>query len=50
MNEYGSERDRTKVAAAERPGYGRALAIGAVVVWLATMLLILGPSAARGLF
>jgi hypothetical protein len=50
MNEYASERDRDKVAAAERPVYGRALAVGAVVVWLATMLLVLGPSATRGLF
>ena len=50
MNEYESQRDRTKVATAERPRYGRALAVGAVVVWLATMLLVLGPSATRGLF
>ena len=50
MNEYSTERDRTKVAADERPMYGRALAVGAVVVWLATMLLILGPGAARSLF
>ena len=50
MDEYGAQRDRTKVAEAERPAYGRALAVGAVVVWLATMLLILGPGAARSLF
>ena len=50
MNEYSTERDRTKVAADERPMYGRALAVGAVVVWLATMLLLLGPTAVHGLF
>lgn len=41
---------REKVAAAERNDYGRLVAIGLVVLWLATMLVVLGPAAVRGLF
>jgi hypothetical protein len=45
-----TRRAREKVAVAEREGHGRLLALGVVVLWLATMLLVLGPSAARALF
>ena len=41
---------REKTAVAERPGYGRLVAVGIVALWLATMLLVLGPAAVRGLF
>jgi hypothetical protein len=41
---------REKTAVAEREGYGRLVAIGVLVLWLATMLLVLGPSAVHGLF
>lgn len=44
------QRPREKAAAAEREGYGRLVAVGVVVTWLATMLLVLGPSAVRALF
>jgi hypothetical protein len=44
------QRPRERVAVAEREGYGRLVAIGVIVLWLATMLVVLGPSAARGLF
>lgn len=50
MNEDTTQRDKTKVAAFRSDGYGRLLAVGTLVLWLATMLLLLGPSAARGLF
>ena len=45
-----TQRPIEKTAAAEREGYGRLVAVGVVVLWLATMLLVLGPSSARGLF
>jgi hypothetical protein len=45
-----TQRPIEKTAAAEREGYGRLVAVGVVALWLATMLLVLGPSAARGLF
>jgi len=45
-----TQRPREKTAVAERDGYGRLLALGIVALWLATMLLVLGPAATRGLF
>jgi hypothetical protein len=37
-------------AVAERSNLGRIIAVGTLVLWLATMLLVMGPAAARGLF
>ncbi len=45
-----TQRPQEKTAVAEREGYGRLVAVGIVVLWLTTMLLVLGPAAARGLF
>ncbi len=39
-----------KVAAAERDEKRTLLAVGVIVLWLATMLLVAGTPAARGLF
>jgi hypothetical protein len=50
MDEYETRRDRGKTAVAERDGYGRLVALGVIALWLLTMLLVLGPSAARALF
>jgi hypothetical protein len=44
------QRPQEKTAVAERDAYGRVVAIGVIVLWLATMLALLGPSAVRGLF
>jgi hypothetical protein len=50
VDEYETRRDREKTAVAERDGYGRLVALGVIALWLLTMLLVLGPSAARALF
>ena len=45
-----THRQEERTAVAEREGYARLVAIGIIALWLATMLLALGPSALRGVF
>jgi hypothetical protein len=50
MNQQLPQDERVRVAAAERINVGRVMAVGTVVLWLVTLLLITGPGAVRGLF
>lgn len=45
-----THRQEERTAVAEREGYGRQVAVGIIALWLATMLLVLGPSVLRGAF
>jgi hypothetical protein len=49
MIEDGSQNPRAQDAPAEPTNLGRIIAVGTIVLWLATMLLVMGP-AARGLY
>jgi hypothetical protein len=50
MNESGSQDSEAQEAAEERTQLGRMIAVGTIALWLATMLLVMGPAAARGIF
>jgi len=50
MHEQHPEDQKVREAAAEHTNAGRVMAVGTVVLWLVTLLLITGPSAVRGLF
>ena len=50
MNVQRPQDDRVREAAAERTDIGRLMAVGTVVLWLVTLLLVLGPSVLRGAF
>jgi len=50
MYEQNPQDRKVREAAAERTNAGRVMAVGTVVLWLLTLLLITGPSAVRGLF
>ena len=50
MHEQYPHDQRAREATAEHTNVGRVMAVGTVVLWLATLLLITGQSAVRGLF
>jgi hypothetical protein len=50
MNELEFRDSRPQDAAAERTQLGRVIAVGTIALWLVTMLLVMGPAAARGIF
>jgi hypothetical protein len=50
MYKQDSQGEKVREAAAEHTEVGRVLAVGTVLLWLVTLLLITGPSAVRGLF
>ncbi|GEM_PF-1538872 len=50
MNQLQSPDQEIREATANTTNVGRVLAVGTVVLWLVTLLLLTGPSAVRGLF
>ena len=50
MYEQRSQDQKVREAAAGQTNVGRVMAVGTVVLWLVTLLLVMGPSAVRGLF
>ena len=50
MYEQDPQDEMTLVATAEHTYAGRVMAVGTVVLWLLTLLLLTGPGAVRGLF
>jgi hypothetical protein len=50
MHEQHPQVQKVREAVAEHTDAGRVMAVGTVVLWLVTLLLITGPSAVRGLF
>jgi hypothetical protein len=50
MNSQRPQDERVQEAAAERTNIGRLMAVGTVVLWLVTLLLVLGPSVFRSAF
>lgn len=50
MHEQYSQGQRDREETAEQTNLGRVMAVGTVVLWLATLLLITGQGALRGLF
>ncbi len=49
MHEQHPQDQKVREAAAEHISVGRVMAVGTVVLWLVTLLLLTGPSAVRGL-
>ena len=50
MHKQHPQDQKVRETAAEHTNAGRVMAVGTVVLWLVTLLLITGPSAVRGLF
>jgi len=50
MNEQHPRGQKVREAAFAHTSAGRVVAVGTMVLWLVTLLLIMGPSAVRGLF
>ena len=50
MYERDPQHESVREVAVERTYTGRVLAVGTVVLWLVTLLLISSPSAVRGIF
>lgn len=49
MDQRHPQDQKISVAIAEHTNAGRVMAVGTVVLWLVTLLLLTGPSALRGL-
>jgi hypothetical protein len=50
MHEQHPQVQKVREAATEHTNVGRVMAVGTIVLWLVTLLLLTGPSAVRGLF
>jgi len=50
MYEQDRQQPEVKAAEAQRSSLGRVIAVGTIVLWLVTMLLLLGPAALHSLF
>jgi hypothetical protein len=50
MHEQHPQDQNVRGTAAEHTNVGRVMAVGTVVLWLVTLLLLTGPGSVRGLF